>query len=266
MKYQKSMMKIMETLLKKRRGMPIEEIIKESGTGRSSSFDAMKWLEKSGFIKIENLGNQRIVNLILDDFTLQHKFYLDSIEFKSFKPFIKMVLKILIHNIPILKFRAAVLFGSIFEKQNPKDIDILFLGDNLTPSDLISLSAIKEKIERIFGVILNFHIGDYKEDNLFKGVVFFQNSFFRTFGRIEKQYFEFIECIFDAVKNQNDNKIFKIFFENAKLNLAFAYNLLNGLEPKTKAESLSLFEKKFKIRNIQELKKRGTQIGEKIFI
>src|SRR3989339_826939 len=78
MKYQKSMMKLMERIILSKKGKNIEFLIGEAKTGRNSSFEALNFLEKIGLIKIENLGNQKIVSLVKDNYSLQFKYYLDS--------------------------------------------------------------------------------------------------------------------------------------------------------------------------------------------
>jgi len=265
MKYQKSMMKIMETLLKDREGKVIENLIRESGTGRNSSFEAIRWLEKTGFVIIETSGKQKIVKLNLDNFSLQYKFYLDSIEFKLLDPFVKMVLKILISQFKSNKIKGAVLFGSVLNKSRPLDLDILFLGDGLTIRDLDLFSGIKERIERVFGIILNFHRESYTFENLFRGIVIYQISYFKEQNKAQRAYLEFIEFTFDSIKNQREKLLFDISFQNAILNLAFSYCYSKKFEPKTKYDAINFFEKKFKIKNLQKLKEKGVEIGKKIF-
>ena len=63
MKYQKSMLKIYELLLSKE--FILEDLIKGASVGRTSGFEAIKWMEKKGFIEIDNVGKQKQIKLIL---------------------------------------------------------------------------------------------------------------------------------------------------------------------------------------------------------
>ncbi|MBU2615789.1 MAG: hypothetical protein KKC19_01675, partial [Nanoarchaeota archaeon] len=150
MKYQKSTLKIMENLLYSRQEKTIEQIIKETKTGRNSAFDSIKLLKNQGTINIRASGNQKLVSLIIDNYTLQFKYYLDSIAFKSLDPFVKLVLQVFISKVDKIKIKAIVLFGSVLKKGNFNDIDILLLG-NLDLKFIESLSVLREKIERTFG-------------------------------------------------------------------------------------------------------------------
>ncbi len=267
MKYQKSMMKLMEKILLYRdEGRSIERAIEEAQTGRNSSFRALKWLENNGFIKIQPSGNQKIVKPVVDNYTLQYKYYLDSMRFKTLDPFIKLVATLFVSELfSNEKIKMVVLFGSVLKKENYNDIDLLLLGAGLNANNIKSFSKIKEKIERIFDIIINIHLGEPDLNNLFKGIVIYQSSYIKFRDKLQKQYMEFLEWTLEAIKNQNDKKIFENAFDNAVLNLSYVYCYLNQYYPETKTDALEFFKEKYKISNLKELKKRGIEIGKKIF-
>jgi len=262
MKYQKSMMKIMENLLLDRREKLIEEIINETRTGRNSAFKAVNWLEKIGMIEVRKSGKGRLVKLILDSHTLRFKYYLDSIKFKALNPFVKTIVEIFIEN--VLKnprISSIILFGSVLKNKEFNDIDLLILGDSLDNKFLNSLSKLREKIERVFGVIINLHRGEFNLENIFKGISIYQSSELKIENKVKTQYLEFLEWTYQAVKKQG----YKTAFDNAVLNLSYAYSYLNNFTPETKSDAILFFTKKYKIKNISQLKKIGVEIGKELF-
>ena len=258
MKYQKSMLKIMQGIFCSRKEKTIERTIKDSRTGRNSSYAAVRWLEKNRFIRIKKSGNQRIIIPVFDNYTLQFKYYFDSVEFKTFEPFIKLVVQIFISGIKP-KVKAAVLFGSVLKQKKYNDIDILLLGKGLSNNDLKLMKKIRDKTERLFGVIINIHKGELNIDNLFKGVVVYQNSYIDAENMAQKEYFEFVDTCFEAITNPKD----KTAFNNSVVNLAYSYCYMNDFMPGAKSDALKFFNKK--IKNISELKKTGVKIGKEIF-
>src|SRR3989344_570093 len=206
MKYQKSMMKIMESLFISKEEKSIEKIIMETKSGRNSSFSAISWLEENGFVNVKKVGNQRLVSLRIDNYTLQSKYYFDSVTFKALVP-------------------------------------------------------VRDRVERLYGVILNIHKAEVNINNLFKGIVVYQQSYINFMNDIEKQYIEYMEWCYEYVKNPREH----IAFENSILNLTYCYSYLNNVFPETKLSALEYFNKKFKVKNLDELKKVGIEIGEKIF-
>ena len=254
------MMKIMENLFLSRAEKSIEKIIVETKTGRNSSFDAINWLEKNGFVKVRKIGNQRLVSPIIDNYNLQFKYYFDSVTFKTLDPFIKLIIKLITSNLS-KKIKFVVFFGSALKKNNFSDIDLLLLGNDITNKDIKSLFPIRDRIERIYGIILNIHKAELNTINLFKGIVVYQPSYLNFTGEIEKQYFEYIDWCYELIKNPSES----IAFENSLLNLAYCYNYLNNLFPETKLDALEYFNKKFKVKNLDELKKIGVEIGKEIF-
>lgn len=267
MKYQKSMMKIMEIILENRnKDNSIESIIKDARTGRNSSFSAINWLNKNGFIDVKQFGNQKKIIPIIDNYTLQHKYYIDSIKFKSLDPYLKTIIEIFVSELfNKSNVKMAVLFGSALTKKKYNDLDILLLGDKLNSNNLKDFQNIREKIERIFDVIINIHVGSLNLDNIFKGIIIYQSSYFNFVDQIKLQYFEFIELMLDAIKNQNDKKIFKISYNNALINLSFIYCRINSFIPKIKDDAINFFQEDNKVRNFDDLKRRGIKIGKQIF-
>ncbi|MBU2104734.1 MAG: hypothetical protein KKF67_03090 [Nanoarchaeota archaeon] len=264
MKYQKSMMKIFENLLLDRQEKSIERIIQETKTGRNSAFNAIKWLENNGMVKVKESGNQKLVSPVIDNHTLQFKYYLDSIAFKTLDPFVKLVVGIFISEIMNkIKIKSVVLFGSALKSREFKDIDLLLLG-KLDTKFISSLSELRGKIERALGVVINLHKAELGIDNLFRGVVVYQISHIEIKDRIKLQYLDFINWLFEAIKNQKSD-VFQTAFNNSILNLSYVYCYMNDFNPKTKEDSKEFFNKKYKIKNLDELKKTGVEIGKKLF-
>src|SRR3989339_874120 len=203
MKYQKSMMKLMERIIFSKNGKNIEILIGEAKTGRNSSFEALNFLEEIGLIKIENLGNQKIVSLVKDNYSLQFKYYLDSVEFKSLDPFKKLIIHLFVSSLfDNKKINSALLFGSALKNKNFNDIDFLLLGDKLSLEDIKSLEEIKKRIERFFGVIINIHKDSFNFDNLFNGMVIYQSSYVLEYNKSQKQYFEFLDSAFEFLNQK----------------------------------------------------------------
>jgi len=263
MKYQKSTLKIMENLLYSRQEKTIEQIIKETKTGRNSAFDSIKLLKNQGTINIRASGNQKLVSLIIDNYTLQFKYYLDSIAFKSLDPFVKLVLQVFISKVDKIKIKAIVLFGSVLKKGNFNDIDILLLG-NLDLKFIESLSVLREKIERTFGVIINLHKEELNVENMFRGIAVYQTSYIDFRNNTKEQYLEFFDRISELIRNKKSLD-FQTAFDNSVLNLAYAYCYMNDFAPLTKADANDFFKKKYKTNNLANLKKIGVEIGKELF-
>ncbi len=262
MKYQKSMMKIMETLFSEDKERIVESLIKESKTGRNSSFEALDFLESRGFVKVEKVGNQKKVILVKENYSFQFKYYLDSIRFKELDKSLRLLINIL--NLELSKFdkfKYGVLFGSVLTNRSFNDIDILLLGDNLKINDLKSLDKIRKMIERFFGVILNFHLGPSSFEEVSRGIVFYQSSYIFNLSRVQKQYLEFFDSFCEGIFNKSD----KFLFGVSLLNLAYVFCQLEGFFPKTKKEAKNYFQKRYKIRSFNELNKRGLEIGKRVF-
>ena len=265
MKYQKSMMKIIEYLLTRRCEESFERIIKGTKTGRNSAFEAINWLHKNGMVKIKKNGNQNLVSLIIDNDTLKFKYYLDSIEYKKLDPFVKLISGVFVSGIPgRTEIKQIVLFGSSLKNRKFNDVDFLILSDLPGLRVVKSLSLLKEKIERVFGVVLNLHASKPEIENLFRGIVIYQNSYLDISNEAKNSYFEFIDGAFESITTK-DSRMRKTFFNTSVLNLAYAYCHLNDFKVGTKFETLEVFGKKYKINNIDKLKKTGVEIGKEIF-
>jgi hypothetical protein len=262
MKYQKSMMKIMENLFSDKKQWNVESLIKKSKTGRNSSFEALEFLEKIGFVKVEKVGNQKKVVLIENNYNFQFKYYLDSIRFKQLDKKIQLILNLFNLSLnKFYKFKFGILFGSSINNKNFNDLDILLLGENLKISDLKVLDKIRKKLERFFGVVLNFHLGSWDFSEISKGIVFYQSSYIFNLNNIENQYVEFFNSYCEGVFNKNNKSLFEV----SLLNLAYAFCKLNNFYPKTKKEAKEYFHKKYHVKTFNELNKRGIEIGKEIF-
>ena len=214
--------------------------------------------------QVKESGNQRLVSPVIDNHTLQFKFYLDSVAFKTLDPLVKLVVEIFISEIANkTKIKSVVLFGSALKSGEFNDIDLLLLG-KLDTKFISTLSELREKIERTLGVIINLHKAELDINNLFRGVVVYQSSHIDFKDKIKSQYYEFINWFFEAIKNQNSN-IFQTAFNNSILNLSYVYCYMNDFAPKTKDEAIEFFNKKYKAKNLDELKKIGAEIGKKLF-
>ncbi|MEK6913303.1 MAG: nucleotidyltransferase domain-containing protein [Nanoarchaeota archaeon] len=264
-KYQKSMMKIMENVLFQRQEKSIEKIIQETKTGRNSAFSAINWLGKNGMIKVKKNGNQNLISPVIDNYTLNFKYYLDSFAFKSLDSFVKLISQVFISGITgKTKVKSVILFGSALKEKKFNDIDFLLLGKGLDTNFIKSLSDLREKIERVFGIIINIHQAELNIENIFTGIVIYQSSYFEIKDKIKFQYFEFLDWIFEAVKNQSSED-FQIAFNNSVLNLSYVYCYMNNFNPETKSEAVGFFRNKYKINNLNELKTIGGEIGKELF-
>lgn len=257
-------MKIFENLLLDRRSKTVEKLIQETKTGRNSAFAAVKWLEDNGLASVKESGNQRLIAPVIDNYTFQFKYYLDSIEFKTLDPFVKLIIGVFISEIlnkPRIK--SVVLFGSALKGGKFNDLDILLLG-NLDIKFINSLSELREKIERTLGVVINLHKAELTVENLFRGIVVYQSSHMNFKDKAKSQYLEFLNWFFETIKNQNST-FFRTAFDNSVLNLSYVYCYMNDFTPKAKSDALEIFNRKHKLKNISELKKIGVEIGKKLF-
>ncbi|MDD2493497.1 MAG: hypothetical protein PHY83_06120, partial [Bacilli bacterium] len=242
----------METLFSEDKERIVESLIKESRTGRNSSFEALDFLEKRGFIELTKVGNQKKVILVKDNFSFQFKYYLDSIRVKELKGFLQLLINLLnLELSKVSKFKYGVLFGSVLTNKSFNDIDILLVGDGLKISDLKTLDKMRKMIERFFGVILNFHLGSSNFEEVSRGIVFYQSSYILELSNIQKQYLEFFDSFCEGIFNKNDRSLFEI----SLLNLAYVFCSLNNFHPKSKKEAGNYFYKKYKIKTFSELNK-----------
>jgi len=265
MKYQKSMLKVFENLFKSREGKSIEEIIRETHTGRNSTFKAVEWMEEKGIVTINNHGKQRIVSVIIDNYTLQYKYYLDFITLKTLNPLVRTISMILSDNINNPRIKVALLYGSALTNKDYNDIDIMILGDELNNEDIRTLDSTKEKLERVFEVVINIHRGELNNENVLQGVVIYQSSYIKSSDKARKEYYEYLGWMLEAIKNSKDKKIFEDSLNKALINLSYAYSYIDSYYPKTKEESLNYIKKNNDVGNFKKIKTRGQEIGERIF-
>ena len=261
MKYQKSMLKLMEKILSEKKEKSMEVLIRESRTGRNSSFEALKFLEENGFIKIKNLGNQKMVELVRGNSVLQFKNYVDLMDFKNLDSLVKIVINVFVYSLfKKKKIKSALLFGSALKGKNFNDIDIMLLGENLKVEDIRELDKVKNLIERIFGIVLNIHKEEFNFDNLFKGIVIYQSSYVSEHTSVQMKYFEFLDSLYEMIIGKE-----KDFFKGVLINLSYVYCFSEEFFPKTKQDALDFFNKKYKVKTLKNLKKEGIEIGKKIF-
>ena len=127
MKYQKSMLKIYESLLNKEN--VIEELIKKSSVGRTSAYGAITLMEKKELVEIKTIGKQKQVSLKKDIYTFQFKNFIDSIKFKE----IDESLKYPIERLNKWGVKMILLFGSSMYSKSPKDINRIPAERELIP-------------------------------------------------------------------------------------------------------------------------------------
>lgn len=259
-------MKIMESLLFSRgENKSIAQTIRDTHTGRSSSFDALDWLENNGFIEIHSLGRQKIVKPVVDNYTLQYKYYLDSLRFKVLPSFTKLIARVFVELLDDKEIKAIVLFGSSIKSENYNDIDLLLLGKINDLKDNKKIFKLRENLEKFFGVLINVHFDELSFSNLSKGIVIYQSSYLPLCNDMQKQYLEFFEWCFILLENKKDKILYSDAFNNALTNLSYCYAHLNENYPEVKSDALKLFNDKYSIKTFNDLKERGIEIGKKVF-
>ena len=127
MKYQKSMLKIYESLLNKEN--VIEELIKKSSVGRTSAYGAITLMEKKELVEIKTIGKQKQVSLKKDIYTFQFKNFIDSMKFKE----IDESLKYPIERLNKGGVKMILLFGSSLYSKSPKDLNRIPAERELIP-------------------------------------------------------------------------------------------------------------------------------------
>jgi len=127
MKYQKSMLKIYESLLNKEN--VIEELIKKSSVGRTSAYGAITLMEKKELVEIKTIGKQKQVSLKKDIYTFQFKNFIDSMKFKE----IDESLKYPIERLNKWGVKMILLFGSSMYSKSPKDLNRIPAERELIP-------------------------------------------------------------------------------------------------------------------------------------
>ena len=127
MKYQKSMLKIYESLLNEED--VIEELIKKPSVGMTSAHGAIALMEKNGLVEIKTIGKQKQISLKKDIYTFQFKNFIDSIKFKE----IDESLKYPIERLNKGGVKMILLFGSSLYSKSPKDLNRIPAERELIP-------------------------------------------------------------------------------------------------------------------------------------
>jgi predicted nucleotidyltransferase len=292
MKYQKSMLKIYEELVRQPfREFIIEEIIKEAGVGRTSGFEAIRWLEKNHLIDVRTSGKQKSIKLVINDVALNFKLFLNSIEIKKLDPnilfqinlFVDLVSKIVSNTDDV---KAILLFGSAstFVK-HPKDIDLEVVYKESKYPTKTQLKHVRKLIENISDFTINLHFTtnpDY-HDLLQKIVVYNKSYYSDLFREKDSRLFnlrlQYREAVFDIdsiSNNINDNALLPELIQRLIRNLAYCCCMVEEKRTETKNETIKYFMKKYKNRmkkfdklsNIKKfniLRKITNEIGQKIF-
>src|SRR3989344_6468387 len=127
MKYQKSMLKIYESLLNEED--VIEELIKKPSVGMTSAHGAIALMEKNGLVEIKTIGKQKQISLKKDIYTFQFKNFIDSIKFKE----IDESLKYPIERLNKGGVKTIILFGPSLYSKSPKDLNRIPAERELIP-------------------------------------------------------------------------------------------------------------------------------------
>ena len=127
MKYQKSMLKIYESLLNEED--VIEELIKKPSVGMTSAHGAIALMEKNGLVEIKTIDKQKQISLKKDIYTFQFKNFIDSIKFKE----IDESLKYPIERLNKWGVKMILLFGSSMYSKSPKDLNRIPAERELIP-------------------------------------------------------------------------------------------------------------------------------------
>ena len=242
MKYQKSMLKIYELLLSKE--FILEDLIKKSSVGRTSGFEAVRWMDEKGFVKISRIGRQKQVSLNKDRYTLQFKSFTDSLRFKELNKNFKYPINLFIDSLKNDKIKCILLFGSVLYEKNPKDIDILIVCSSETNKD--NIIKIRDNTELLTDFIINLHFDDNPSDErLLNSVCLFGFDYYINLltkeNRVGIQFSEAINWYISSYANIKNKEAFNDCFDNIIINLSFVYSLMNGITPKTKNEAKKIF-------------------------
>ena len=253
MKYQKSMLKIYELLLT--REFIIEDIIKKASVGRTSSFEAIKWMDENGFIKIINIGKQKQISLNKDRYTLQFKSFIDSLKFKELNPNLKYSINLFIDHLKNEEIKCILLFGSALYEKNPRDIDILIVySDEINKNDVIN--------DRLLNSACLFGFDNYinlltKED------------------KVNIQFSEAVNWYISSYNNVKNKDLFNNCLDNLITNLGFVYSSINNISSNTKNEAkkalfshygkLNKLENSDNYKKIEIIKEVLTEIGKEIY-
>lgn len=259
--YNKSALKIYEFLMNNLgRGIIVEDLIRLTGVGRTSGFDSVDELVKSGIAVEKRKGRQREISLKIDMQSLSFKLFADSFRFKNLDNNLKFVINLFVEYCKSLhSVKSLLLFGSSIENRNYKDIDIAII---VGKADREKIFAIRNKLESISDKVLNVHFFEsislerFSKSLCVCGFDYCLSSIMRNEAK---------ESFIDAVEWFNSYQKNKSGFDNLLVNLGFAYCYFNGIYPKTKEEAKSLLLKKYPDLNRGNVKKAVREIGEEIF-
>src|SRR3989344_5702565 len=276
MKYQKSMLKIYELLLTKE--FIIEDLIKKASVGRTSCFEAIKWMNNNGFIKIISIGKQKQIILNRDRYTLQFKGFIDSLKFKELNKNLKYSINLFINHLKNDKIKCILLFGSALYEKSPKDIDILIIcSGEINKDDIIK---IRDNIELLTDFIINLHFDDNpSNDRLLNSVCLSGFDYYINLltkeNKINIQFSEAVNWYISSYNNIKNKDLFNNCFDNLVTNVSFVYSLINNINPKTKSEAKKiLFNHYVKLNKLENLdnyekieliKEVLTEIGKELY-
>ncbi|MBI1935478.1 hypothetical protein HYS31_03480 [Candidatus Woesearchaeota archaeon] len=283
MKYQKSILKIYEILVKNSpKEFIIEEIIKEAKVGRTSGFDAIKWLKKNNLISVELIGKQKSVKLLLNDAAVNFKSFLDSFGLKEINKEIQFEIN-LFSYLAYRHINAIFLFGSALSSKSPNDIDLLIVCD--TPEKQEKLNGIRKLVENVCDIPINIHFSIEADpyEIIQKLIIYNKSCFINLIRKADKslrlklQYTEALYDINSLINNISDAELTGQLFQRLATNLAYCNCWLQDKINVEKADAIKEFENDYmsKIKNFNKLdnvkklnimKKIANGIGQKIFV
>lgn len=288
MKYQKSMLKIYEMLVKQPlKEIITEEIIKGTKVGRTSGFDAIKWLEEKRLIEITPTGKQKSIRLALNETAINFKFFLDSIEIKNLSGGILFEINLFVY---LASKRAAyndidaiLLFGSAAYSKCPNDIDLLIVCRNL-PDNREDFKHIRRLIENVCDIPINLHFSIETDIyNIFEKLAVYSKNYPADLLKrndkslkLKSEYAEALSNVNSIINNINDNELLPQLLHILTTNLAYCHCWLENKINTGKEEAIESFKNKYinKIKNFEKLsnmdkfnifKKITNEIGQKIF-
>jgi hypothetical protein len=148
---------------------------------------------------------------------------------------------------------------------NPEEesaFDFLILAEQQENSEILK---IKRQIETFFGITININFSLYNTENILRGINIYQSSFFAFKDQTRQNYLDFLEWAFAFLQNKDDKKFSAETYENALLSLSQCYGSLEGLSSMNKKEASLALQKKYHIKDFNDLKKGGIEIGKRIF-
>ena len=276
MKYQKSMLKIYELLLSKE--FILEDLIKKSSVGRTSGFEAVRWMDEKGFVKISRIGRQKQVSLKKDRYTLQFKSFTDSLRFKELNKNFKYPINLFIDSLKNDKIKCILLFGSVLYEKNPKDIDILIVCSSETNKD--NIIKIRDNTELLTDFIINLHFDDNpSNDRLLNSACLFGfDNYINLLTKEDKVNIQFSEAVnwyISSYNNVKNKDLFNNCLDNLITNLGFVYSSINNISSNTKNEAkkalfshygkLNKLENSDNYKKIEIIKEVLTEIGKEIY-